>query len=163
MDIFFSSETQSHHKMFTSRASTSFGVDVADPALLQLGGPLDVGANQVGGSSVPTTGTTVVATNVSIEDTAISFLFKVKIYPFKKLTKSSAARATARFGGPETGLHKRVGTNGVVAFGLDLGLPGQLGGFGYSHQFPFQTYTFSTIQYKSQTALFKSITKDRYL
>ena len=94
------------------------------------------------------------ATTTAIDETAVSFLLKVKIYPFRILADQSnikpANKATARFGGPETGVVKQVsGDNGVVAFGIDLGLPGSVGGLGYGHQIPFQIFSFSSIQFSS--------------
>lgn len=85
----------------------------------------------------------------SIDDAAVSFLLKIKIYPFRRkvdTTNRTTAKATARFGGPETGVVNRIaGHNGLVAFGVDLGLPGQMGGLGYGHQVPFQVFSFSSI------------------
>ena len=91
------------------------------------------------------------ATVTAIDETAVSFLLKVKIYPFRILASQSDKKlATARFGGPEMGVVKRVeGDNGVVAFGIDLGLPGSVGGLGYGHQIPFQIFSFSSIQFSS--------------
>lgn len=89
-----------------------------------------------------------------IDDAAVSFLFKVKYYPFRKTIDERDGTAnwkpSARFGGPETGVVKRVaGNNGVVAFGVDIALPGQIGGLGYGHQVPFQTVSVSSIRYRS--------------
>ena len=101
-------------------------------------------------------GTTVMTINARpIDDAAVSFLFKVKYYPFRKTVVEQnrsdwkKMRATGRFGGPETGVVKRVaGQNGVVAFGIDLSFPGQIGGLGFGHQVPFQTVSVSSIRYQ---------------
>ncbi len=95
-------------------------------------------------------------TVISIQDAAVSFLFKVKVYPFRPKTAvvEKKTRATARFGGPETGVVNRVaGNNGVMAFGVDLWLPGEIGGLGYGHQMPFQTYSVSSFQRHSNQQL----------
>lgn len=82
-------------------------------------------------------------TQSKIDDAAVSFLFKIKIYPFRRINPSD--KATARFGGPETGVVKRTAdSNGVVALGVDLSLPGKMGGLGYGHQMPFRILSFSS-------------------
>lgn len=83
-------------------------------------------------------------TRSKIDEAAVSFLFKIKIYPFRRITPDNDSdKATARFGGPETGVVKRTAdSNGVVALGVDLSLPGKLGGLGYGHQMPFRVFSF---------------------
>ncbi|XP_046461298.1 uncharacterized protein LOC124207738 [Daphnia pulex] len=117
-----------------------------------------------------TTTTTTTTTTLTVDDTNVSFLFKLKVYPFRhKLFAAVTAnnhemmKATARFGGPETGVVKRPSpsgnnnNNGVVAFGVDLGLPGTLGGMGYGHQipfsFPFETFSISSVQVRTESHL----------
>jgi len=76
--------------------------------------------------------TTVTIDSLSINDAALSLLFKIKIYPFRKLSGENVddnqAVEQARFGGPNTkaGLNDR----GIVGAGIDFGLPDG-SGFGY--------------------------------
>lgn len=77
-------------------------------------------------------------TELSIEDFAISVLFKFKYYPFRK----KVARGGRLFAGSEhpNGMIRRAtGNRGVMATGIDFGLPGGLG-FGYGEQIPFRTF-----------------------
>jgi hypothetical protein len=123
------------------------------------------------------TGTKMTTTTLTVDDTNVSFLFKLDGYPFRhKLIAALTAdnqemmKATARFGGPETGVVKRTtpngknNNNGVVAFGVDLGLPGTLGGMGYGHQIPFsipfETFSISSVQVRTESHLANDISDD---
>jgi hypothetical protein len=114
-----------------------------------------------------TTTTTTTTTTLTVDDTNVSFLFKVKVFPFRSnkvlatLAASNKEMRGHRFGGPETGVVKRptnqgnTNNNGVVAFGVDLGLPGSLGGMGYGHQvpfsIPFETLSISSVQVRTES------------
>ena len=82
--------------------------------------------------------------SLSINGAAISLLFKVKLYPFRK--KVDRREGTARFGGPNTPAGLENGDRGVVAAGLDFGLPGG-SGFGYGSQTALKTLSFSRVSY----------------
>jgi hypothetical protein len=114
-----------------------------------------------------TTTTTTTTTTLTVDDTNVSFLFKVKVFPFRSnkvlatLAASNKEMRGHRFGGPETDVVKRptsqgtTNNNGVVAFGVDLGLPGSLGGMGYGHQvpfsIPFETLSISSVQVRTES------------
>ena len=77
--------------------------------------------------------TTVTIDSLSINDAALSLLFKIKIYPFRKISgenedPNAEEIGQARFGGPNT----KAGINdrGIVGAGIDFGLPDG-SGFGY--------------------------------
>ena len=123
------------------------------------------------------TTTTTTTTTLTVDDTNVSFLFKVKVYPFRRnvlaaLTARNNKMRSPRFGGPETGVVKRRTTNGdptnnngAVAFGVDLGLPGSLGGMGYGHQIPFsipfETLSISSVQVRTESHMANDIINDR--
>ena len=69
----------------------------------------------------------------------ISFLFKVKIFPFRKLNETIVAPSvgTARFGGPHTGVADQAKDNGILGAGIDFGLPDG-SGVGYGEEAPFK-------------------------
>ena len=118
-----------------------------------------------------TTTTTTVAT-LTVEDANVSFLFKVKVYPFRRKVLASLAAKnkvigeTPHFGGPpERPSADGNANNGVVAFGVDLGLPGALGGMGYGHQvpfsIPFETLSISSVQVRTESHTTNEISDDR--
>lgn len=80
-----------------------------------------------------------------VEEAAISFLFKVKIYPFRK-KKGNKTVETGRFGGPHTGVGVLDGDNGVFGAGVDFGLPDG-SGFGYGEDSPFKTFSLSGVSF----------------
>ncbi|KAK4004514.1 hypothetical protein OUZ56_006248 [Daphnia magna] len=79
-------------------------------------------------------------TLTSIDDATVSFLFKVKLFPFRlktALDESSARGSSSSATAPETG---------IVAFGIDIGFPGSLGGVGYGHQRPIESLSISSVR-----------------
>ena len=87
--------------------------------------------------------------SISVEEIAISVLFKVKIFPFKKLKDEMVIVEQARFGGPTTGVTEGTENNGIWGAGIDFGLPDG-SGFGYGEEAPFKTFSFSQVSYVSK-------------
>lgn len=82
--------------------------------------------------------------SLSINDAAISLLFKIKFYPFRK--SGGDRHGTARFGGPNTGAGSAEGNNGVFGAGVDVGLPNG-SGFGYGSESSIKSFSFSRVSY----------------
>ena len=85
--------------------------------------------------------TSLTTDSLSVEKTAVSLLFKVKFYPFRK--PSTNRLGTARFGGPNTQAGETEGDNGVLGAGIDFGLPDG-SGFGYGSESAIKTFSFSS-------------------
>ncbi len=88
--------------------------------------------------------TSLTIDSLSINEAAISLLFKVKFYPFRKTI--NRREGTARFGGPNTQAGLADGDNGVVGAGVDFGLPDG-SGFGYGSETSIKTFSFSQVSY----------------
>ncbi|KAI9561383.1 hypothetical protein GHT06_012340 [Daphnia sinensis] len=85
---------------------------------------------------------TASTTLMTIDDATVSFLFKVKLFPFR--LKTVLDESSSRGGGGSS-----LGTapeTGIVAFGIDIGLPGSLGGLGYGHQMPIESLSISSVR-----------------
>lgn len=88
--------------------------------------------------------TSLTIDSLSINEAAVSLLFKLKFYPFRK--PFARKHGTARFGGPNTQAGAQEGDNGVVGAGIDFGLPDG-SGFGYGSESAIKTFSFSRVSY----------------
>jgi hypothetical protein len=76
--------------------------------------------------------------SVSIEETAVSILLKLKFFPFRKTSSNSSVL--------EARLDAGAKDNGVWGAGIDFGLPDG-SGFGYGEDANFKTFSFSSVSY----------------
>lgn len=81
---------------------------------------------------------------LSVEETSISILLKVKIFPFRKGKEESITIEKARFGGPYTRVGEGTTQNGIWGAGIDFGLPDG-SGFGYGEDGPFKAFSISRV------------------
>ena len=98
----------------------------------------DGGANNQPFATFEARSFTANSSSLSVEETAVSILLKLKFFPFRK-TGSDNSVVEARLGGESK-------DNGVWGAGIDFGLPDG-SGFGYGEDANFKTFSFSSISY----------------
>lgn len=98
----------------------------------------DGGANNQPFATFEARSFTANSSSLSVEETAVSILLKLKFFPFRK-TSSDNSVVEARLGGESK-------DNGVWGAGIDFGLPDG-SGFGYGEDANFKTFSFSSISY----------------
>lgn len=99
----------------------------------------DGGANNQPFATFEARSFTANSSSLSVEETAVSILLKLKFFPFRKTTSSDNSVVEARLGGESK-------DNGVWGAGIDFGLPDG-SGFGYGEDANFKTFSFSSISY----------------